>query len=43
METTLIAVTMLSLFLAAAMGIVAWRVVQEERRRSDARIVSSAA
>ena len=43
METTLIAVTMLSLFLAAAMGVVAWRVVQEERRRSDARLAALAA
>lgn len=43
METTLIAVTMLSLFLAAAMGIVAWRVVREERRRSDARLAALAA
>lgn len=43
MELTLIAVTMLSLFLAAAMGIVAWRVVREERRRSDARLAALAA
>ena len=43
METTLIAVTMLSLFLAAAMGIVAWRVVRDERRRSDARLAALAA
>ena len=42
-ETTLIAVTMLSLFLAAAMGVVAWRVVREERRRSDARLAALAA
>lgn len=43
MEFTLIAVTMLSLFLAISMGVVAWRLVQEERRRSDARLAALAA
>lgn len=43
MEITLIAVTMLSLFLAISMGVVAWRLVQEERRRSDARLAALAA
>ena len=43
MEITLIAVTLLSLFLAIAMGVVAWRLVQEERRRSDARLAALAA
>ena len=43
MEITLIAVTMLSLFLAISMGMVAWRLVQEERRRSDARLAALAA
>ncbi len=43
MEFTLIAVTMLSLFLAISMGVVAWRLVQEERRRSDARLAVLAA
>lgn len=43
MEITLIAVTMLSLFLAISMGVVAWRLVEEERRRSDARVAALAA
>ena len=43
MDLTLIAVTLLSLFLAIAMGVVAWRLVQEERRRSDARVAALAA
>ena len=43
MELTLIAVTLLSLFLAISMGVVAWRLVQEERRRSDARLAALAA
>lgn len=43
MEIVLIAVTMLSLFLAISMGVVAWRLVQEERRRSDARLAALAA
>ena len=43
MEFTLIAVTVLSLFLAISMGVVAWRLVQEERRRSDARLAALAA
>ena len=43
MEITLIAVTMFSLFLAISMGVVAWRLVQEERRRSEARLAALAA
>jgi hypothetical protein len=42
-EMTLIAVTLLSLFLAIAMGVVTWRLVQEERRRSAARLAALAA
>jgi hypothetical protein len=38
MEPTLIAVTLLSLGMAVAMGIVAWRLLREERRRSAARV-----
>ncbi|MYN66628.1 MAG: hypothetical protein F4X11_16620 [Acidobacteria bacterium] len=40
---TLIAVTLLSLFLAIAMGVVTWRLVQEERQRSAARLAALAA
>ena len=42
-EITLIAVALLSLFLAISMGVVAWRLVEEERRRSDARLAALAA
>jgi hypothetical protein len=38
MEPTLIAVTLLSLGLAVAMSLVAWRLLREERRRSAARV-----
>lgn len=38
MEPTLVAVTLLSLGMASAMSIVAWRLVREERRRSAARV-----
>lgn len=43
MEFTLIAVTLLSLFLAISMGVVVWRLVREERRRSAARLAALAA
>ena len=42
-EMTLIAMTLLSLCLAIAMGVVTWRLVQEERRRSAARLAALAA
>jgi len=43
MEITLIVVTLLSLAIAGAMSIVAWRVAGEERRRSEARVAALAA
>jgi hypothetical protein len=43
MDATLLIVTLLSLALAATMSLVAWRVVREERRRSDARVAALAA
>jgi hypothetical protein len=43
MEITLIVVTLLSLAIAGAMSIVAWRVAAEERRRSEARVAALAA
>ena len=43
MELTLIVVTLVSLALAGAMSIVAWRVTGEERRRSEARVAALAA
>jgi hypothetical protein len=43
MTTFLIVLTMLSLALAATSALIAWRLVQEERRRSDARVEALAA
>jgi hypothetical protein len=40
MEVTLIVVTLLSIALAIAMGILSWRLLQEERMRSDARVAA---
>jgi hypothetical protein len=42
MEPTLVAVTVMSLAMAVAMGAVAWRLLREERRRSDARVAALA-
>ena len=40
MSFTLSAVTILSLLIAIAMGVVTWRLVREERRRSEARVAA---
>jgi len=40
MDIALVSVAAISLMMAFAMGIVAWRVIREERRRSDARVAS---
>ena len=42
MEPTLVAVTVMSLAMAVAMGAIAWRLLREERRRSDARVAALA-
>ena len=42
MALTLSAVTVLSLLIAIAMGVVTYRLVREERRRSDARVAALA-
>ena len=42
MDITLIVVTLLSLTLAAITSVVAWRLVREERRRSEARVAALA-
>ena len=42
MSFTLGAVTILSLLIAIAMGVVTWRLVREERRRSEARVAALA-
>jgi hypothetical protein len=40
MDIALVSVTAMSLSLALAMGIVAWRLIREERRRADARVAA---
>ena len=40
MDIALVSVTAISLSMAFAMGIVAWRVIRGERRRSDARVAA---
>lgn len=40
MEVTLLVVTLLSIALAIAMGILTWRLLQEERLRSEARVAA---
>ena len=40
MDIALVSVTAISLTMAFAMGVVAWRVIREERRRSDARVAA---
>ncbi len=40
MDIALVSVTAISLTMAFAMGIVAWRIIREERRRSDVRVAS---
>ena len=40
MDIALVSVTAISLTMAFVMGIVAWRVIREERRRSDARVAA---
>jgi hypothetical protein len=43
MNATLIIITILSLALAATASLLAWRVIRDDRRRSDARIAALAA
>jgi hypothetical protein len=43
MEMTLLAVTLISLVIATAMSVLAWRLMRDERRRSEARIAALAA
>ena len=40
MEWTLVIVTLVSLALAIAMGVITWRLLQEERLRADARVAA---
>ncbi len=43
MDIILIVITLLSLAVAGTMGVIAWRVARDERRRSEARVAALAA
>ena len=43
MDTTLVGVTLLSLAMAAALSVVVWRMLRDERARSEARVTALAA
>ena len=43
MDTTLVGVTLLSLAMAAALSVIVWRMLRDERARSEARITALAA
>ena len=43
MDTTLIGVTLLSLGMAAALSVIVWRMLRDERARSEARVTALAA
>jgi hypothetical protein len=40
MDTTLVTVTVLSMGMAAALSVIVWRMLRDERRRSDARVAA---
>ena len=40
MDTTLVTVTVLSMGMAATLSVIVWRMLRDERRRSDARVVA---
>ncbi len=42
MDTTLVTVTVLSMGMAAALSVIVWRLLRDERRRSEARVVALA-
>jgi hypothetical protein len=43
MDTTLVGVTLLSLAMAGALSVIVWRMLRDERARSEARVVALAA
>lgn len=43
MDTTLVIVTLLSMGMAGALSVIVWRMLRDERQRSDARVASLAA
>ena len=42
MDTTLVTVTLLSLGMAAALSVIVWRMLRDEKQRSDARVAALA-
>jgi hypothetical protein len=40
MDTTLVTVTLLSMAMAASLSVIVWRMLRDERRRSDARVIA---
>lgn len=40
MDTTLVGVTLLSMMMAASLSVVVWRMLRDERQRSDARVIA---
>ena len=43
MDTTLVTVTLLSMGMAAALSVIVWRMLRDERQRSEARVAALAA
>ncbi len=42
MDTTLVSVTLLSMGMAAALSVIVWRMLRDERQRSEARVTALA-
>jgi len=40
MDTTLVTVSLLSMAMAASLSVIVWRMLRDERHRSDARVVA---
>ena len=40
MDTTLVTVTLMSMAMAASLSVIVWRMLRDERRRSDARVIA---
>jgi hypothetical protein len=40
MDTTLVSVTLLSMTMAAALSVIVWRMLRDERQRTDARVIA---
>jgi hypothetical protein len=40
MDTTLVTVTLLSMAMAASLSVIVWRMLRDERQRTEARVVA---